>query len=174
MKSLSTQLFAVLKRDKVIQAPQVNTADILSLIQREMLQQLLNAETDSFLGRTKYQRMAAEDVSEEDFVGAKESEEKLYSEAEPQDPVSQSRNYRKGNYRRKLRTETGDITAAMPRDRRGGFDSVITPKGIRGLAGLKDKILMFISGGNSIQECSRILRSMTGAEVSHEYIHPVV
>lgn len=171
IKTISTQLLSVFQGGKDVQVPQVNTAEILSLIQREVLQQLINAEMDSYIGRPKYQRIAADDVSE---GAADTKEETLSKEAEHREAVSQARNYRNGSYKRKLRTDTGDITIAMPRDRNGGFDSAVAPKGVRDFAGLKEKILMLVSGGNSAQECSRILQSMLGVEVSHEYIHLVV
>ncbi|MFC8501896.1 transposase [Pedococcus sp. NPDC057267] len=75
------------------------TDGLLTALSRQLLQSALEAELSSHLGYDKH------------------------------DPVGRNRgNSRNGSTPKTVRTEIGDVTVAVPRDRHGTFEPVIVPK----------------------------------------------
>lgn len=166
------------------QQEQVKPGDVLNGIYQMVLQNLLYAEMDSYLGRAKYEHTSSKakekESAEQKQVPAAVPVESSFKqdavEVSSENPrfVSSTKNYRNGCYNRKVRSQTGDITVNMPRDRAGDFESRVLPKGLKDLTGMQDKILDLASAGNSCQDCVQIIKSMLGVTVSSEYVHLVV
>jgi putative transposase len=81
-----------------------------------------------------------------------------------------SGNSRNGSTPKRLGTEIGDIELATPRDRNGGFEPRLVPKGQRRVGGLSEMIISLYSGGMTIRDIQAHLERTLGTELSHETI----
>ena len=67
-------------------------------------------------------------------------------------PPQDQNNRRNGSTRKSLRTEQGQITVQVPRDRQGEFQPEIVPKHQRHFDGFDDKIISMYARGMSVRE----------------------
>ncbi len=67
-------------------------------------------------------------------------------------------------------TEDGTVELAVPRDRNGGFEPAIVPKGERRLDGFDDRILSLYTRGMTVRETLAHLRELYTVEVSPDPI----
>jgi putative transposase len=81
-----------------------------------------------------------------------------------------SGNSRNGSTPKRLGTEIGDIELATPRDRNGGFEPRLVPKGQRRVGGLSEMIISLYSGGMTIRDIQAHLERTLGTELSRETI----
>ena len=83
----------------------INTAQDVSSALKDMfkgaLQEMMNAEFDSSMGYSKY------------------------------DKTKEKNNYRNGTTKKKLKSEFGEFDFETPRDRKGEFEPKIVPKNVR-------------------------------------------
>lgn len=108
---------------------------------KEMLQQLLEAELDATLG---YKKNHKED--------------------------KQVLNKRNGYSSKKLKTQFGEITVDVPRDRNSEFNPVIVPKFQRNISDLDEKIIALYARGLSTRDISSELYDLYKIELSAEMI----
>jgi putative transposase len=81
-----------------------------------------------------------------------------------------SGNSRNGFTPKRLGTEVGDFDLATPRDRNGGFEPRLVPKGTRRLGGLSDMIISLYARGMTIRDIQAHLEGTLGSQLSHETI----
>lgn len=119
---------------------ELNTAQDLSSALKDMfkdaLQEMMNAEFDSTMGYSKY------------------------------DKTSEKTNYRNGTTKKKLKSEFGEFDFETPRDRNGEFDPKIVPKNKRDVSGIEDKIISLYSRGLTTREINEQIQDLYGIEVS--------
>jgi putative transposase len=82
-------------------------------------------------------------------------------------------NRRNGISLKTLKTESGDITIEVPRDREGSFDPVLVQKHQRRLPGFDDKVIALYARGLSMKEIQGYLHEIYGTDVSVELISEI-
>ena len=93
---------------------------------------------------------------------------------EPGAPEGQgSGNSRNGTGKKTLRTDQGDVTVEVPRDRNGTFEPKLVKKHQRSFKGFDDKILSMYARGMSVRDIQAHLAEIYGTEVSPDLISRV-
>lgn len=119
---------------------ELNTAQDLSSALKNMfkdaLQEMMNAEFDSSMGYSKY------------------------------DKTSEKNNYRNGTTKKNLKSEFGEFEFETPRDRNGEFDPKIVPKNTRDVSGIEDKIISLYARGLTTREINEQIQDLYGIEIS--------
>lgn len=90
-----------------------------------------------------------------------------------QPPPEEQDNRRNGRTPKTLRTEQGNLTVQIPRDRKGAFEPEIVPKHQRHFDGFDDKILSMYGRGMSVRDIRAHLEEIYGVEVSPDLISKV-
>ncbi len=118
----------------------IKTAQDLSSALKDMfkgaLQEMMNAEFDSSMGYSKY------------------------------DKKTEKSNYRNGTTKKKLKSEFGEFDFETPRDRNGEFEPQIVPKNTRDVSGIEDKIISLYGRGLTTREINEQIQDLYGIEVS--------
>jgi transposase-like protein len=118
----------------------VKTAQDLSSALKDMfkgaLQEMMNAEFDSSMGYSKY------------------------------DKKTEKTNYRNGSTKKNLKSEFGEFEFETPRDRNGEFEPKIVPKNTRDVSGIEDKIISLYGRGLTTREINEQIQDLYGIEVS--------
>ena len=118
----------------------INSAQDLSSALKDMfkgaLQEMMNAEFDSSMGYSKY------------------------------DKTKEKTNYRNGTTKKKLKSEFGEFDFETPRDRKGEFEPKIVPKNVRDVSGIEDKIISLYGRGLTTREINEQIHDLYGIEVS--------
>lgn len=119
---------------------EIETAGDLSTALKDMfkdaLQEMMNAEFDSSMGYSKY------------------------------DKTLEKTNYRNGSTKKKLKSEFGEFEFETPRDRNGEFEPKIVPKNKRDVSGIEDKIISLYGRGLTTREINEQIQDLYGIEVS--------
>lgn len=119
---------------------ELNTAQDLSSALKNMfkdaLQEMMNAEFDSSMGYSKY------------------------------DKTSEKTNYRNGSTKKNLKSEFGEFEFETPRDRNGEFEPKIVPKNVRDVSGIEDKIISLYARGLTTREINEQIQDLYGIEIS--------
>ena len=119
---------------------ELNTAQDLSSALKNMfkdaLQEMMNAEFDSSMGYSKY------------------------------DKTSEKTNYRNGSTKKNLKSEFGEFEFETPRDRNGEFEPKIVPKNMRDVSGIEDKIISLYASGLTTREINEQIQDLYGIEIS--------
>ena len=119
---------------------ELNTAQDLSSALKNMfkdaLQEMMNAEFDSSMGYSKY------------------------------DKTSEKSNYRNGSTKKNLKSEFGEFEFETPRDRNGEFEPKIVPKNVRDVSGIEDKIISLYARGLTTREINEQIQDLYGIEIS--------
>ena len=119
---------------------ELNTAQDLSSALKNMfkdaLQEMMNAEFDSSMGYSKY------------------------------DKTSEKTNYRNGSTKKNLKSEFGEFEFETPRDRNGEFAPKIVPKNVRDVSGIEDKIISLYARGLTTREINEQIQDLYGIEIS--------
>jgi len=84
-----------------------------------------------------------------------------------------SGNSRNGAGKKTLRTDQGDVTVEVPRDRNGTFEPKLVKKHQRSFKGFDDKILSMYARGMSVRDIQAHLAEIYGTEVSPDLISRV-
>ena len=100
------------------------------------LQEMMNAEFDSSMGYSKY------------------------------DKKIEKTNYRNGSTKKNLKSEFGEFEFETPRDRNGEFEPKIVPKNKRDVSGIEDKIISLYGRGLTTREINEQIQDLYGIEVS--------
>ena len=118
----------------------INTAQDLSSALKDMfkgaLQEMMNAEFDSSMGYSKY------------------------------DKTTEKANYRNGTTKKNLKSEFGSFEFETPRDRNGEFEPKIVPKNTRDVSGIEDKIISLYAKGLTTRDINEQIQELYGIEVS--------
>ena len=90
------------------------------------------------------------------------------------DPAGRgSPNSRNGTTSKTVRTEIGDVTVAMPRDRAGNFEPQIVKKHQRRLAGFDEAVISLYGKGNTTGDIAAYLSEVYDTEVSRDLVSKV-
>ncbi len=90
------------------------------------------------------------------------------------DPVGRnSGNSRNGSTSKTLRTEVGEITVQVPRDRAGTFVPAVVPKHSRRLAGFDEAVISLYAKGMTTGDIVNHLSDVYGEEVSRDLVSKV-
>jgi putative transposase len=93
---------------------------------------------------------------------------------EPGAPEGQgSGNSRNGAGKKTLRTDQGEVTVEVPRDRNGTFEPKLVKKHQRSFKGFDDKILSMYARGMSVRDIQAHLAEIYGTEISPDFISRV-
>lgn len=111
-------------------------SDALKDMFKGVLQEMMNAEFDSSMGYSKY------------------------------DKVSEKSNYRNGSTKKTLKSEFGSFEFETPRDRKGEFEPKIVPKNTRDVSGIEDKIISLYARGLTTREINEQIQDLYGIDVS--------
>ena len=118
----------------------IQSAQDLSSALKDMfkgaLQEMMNAEFDSSMGYSKY------------------------------DKKTEKSNYRNGTIKKKLKSEFGEFDFETPRDRNGEFEPKIVPKNTRDVSGIEDKIISLYGRGLTTREINEQIQDLYDIEVS--------
>lgn len=118
----------------------IESAQDLSSALKDMfkgaLQEMMNAEFESSMGYSKY------------------------------DKKIEKNNYRNGTTKKKLKSEFGEFDFGTPRDRNGEFEPKIVPKNTRDVSGIEDKIISLYGRGLTTREINEQIQDLYGIEVS--------
>ena len=82
-------------------------------------------------------------------------------------------NSRNGHTEKTVKTESGPMTIAVPRDRDGSFAPKLIPKNLRRLTGFDEKVLALYARGMTTREIQGHLQEIYGTEVSPQLISEV-
>ena len=115
----------------------------------DVLQQVMEAELDTKLGYEKSQRTANEDES------------------------GLSKNYRNGHSKKTVKTQLGEVTINVPRDRNGEYEPSIIGKYNRNADGMEEKILSLYSCGMSQRDISEQIKNLYDVEISPELVSKI-
>lgn len=90
------------------------------------------------------------------------------------DPVGRgSGNSRNGTSPKVLLTEAGAVDLDIPRDRNGGFEPKVVPKGTTRLKGFNDRIVSLYARGMTVRDVRSHLEEIYGVDVSPDLISKV-
>lgn len=129
------ELLKILQENYEIETAQDLSGAIKDLF-KDALQQMMNAEFDSSMGYSKY------------------------------DKKIEKTNYRNGTTKKNLKSEFGEFEFETPRDRNGDFEPKIVPKNKRDVSGIEDKIISLYGRGLSTREINDQIQDLYGIEVS--------
>ncbi len=119
---------------------ELNSAQDLSFALKDLfkdaLQQMMNAEYDTAMGYSKY------------------------------DKTNEKTNYRNGSTKKTLKSEFGEFEFETPRDRNGEFEPKIVPKNKRDVSGIEDKIISLYGRGLTTREINEQIQDLYGIDVS--------
>jgi transposase-like protein len=119
--------------------------DILKEIFSPLMEDMLQGELDAHLGYQKHDQLPKE-----------------------------TKNRRNGSFPKTVRSKMGEMTLAIPRDRDGGFEPALVPKGMRDVSGVEEKVLSMYAKGLSDRDISATVDDIYGFNVSHETISRIV
>jgi putative transposase len=82
-------------------------------------------------------------------------------------------NRRNGHYEKSVITGEETLELQVPRDRDGGFEPRLVPKGVRRFAGFDDKVISMYARGMTMREIQEHLYEIYGTDVSPDLISSV-
>ena len=115
----------------------------------DVLQQVMEAELDTKLGYEKSERTSNDDESR------------------------LSKNYRNGHSKKTVKTQLGEVTINVPRDRNGEYEPTIIGKYNRNADGMEEKILSLYSCGMSQRDISEQIKNLYDVEISPELVSKI-
>ena len=115
----------------------------------DVLQQVMEAELDTKLGYEKSKRTSNNDES------------------------GLSKNYRNGHSKKTVKTQLGEVTINVPRDRNGEYEPSIINKYNRNADGMEEKILSLYSCGMSQRDISEQIKNLYDVEISPELVSKI-
>lgn len=115
----------------------------------DVLKQVMEAELDAKLGYEKSERISNNDER------------------------SMSKNYRNGHSKKTVKTQLGEVTIQVPRDRNGEYEPSIIGKYNRNVDGMEEKILALYSCGMSQRDISEQIKNLYDVEISPELVSKI-
>lgn len=86
----------------------------------------------------------------------------------------QTDNSRNGISEKTLKSDFGNLTISMPRDRDSSFKPIVIPKGSRILGGMEDQILNLYAMGVTQRDICKFAQDIYGCEISPEAVSSIV
>ena len=121
---------------------QKDLSDITGQLMKVVLESALNTELDTHLGYEKSVKS-----------------------------LTRKKNTRNGYSKKTIKSDKGNLTIDIPRDRDSSFDPQIIPKGRTRLDGFEDNILALYSRGMTTRDIQEAIKDLySGAEISHSVI----
>jgi len=121
---------------------QKDLSDITGQLMKVVLESALNTELDTHLGYEKNVKS-----------------------------LTRKKNTRNGYSKKTIKSDKGNLTIDIPRDRDSSFDPQIIPKGRTRLDGFEDNILALYSRGMTTRDIQEAIKDLySGAEISHSVI----
>ena len=88
-------------------------------------------------------------------------------------PGRKTGNTRNGHGKKRVKSESGEMDLAIPRDRKGSFEPQLVKKGQRRFDGFDDKIISMYARGMTVREIQAHLKELYGVQVSPDLISRV-
>lgn len=82
-------------------------------------------------------------------------------------------NRRNGYGKKTLKTSSGEVEIAVPRDRDGSFEPQIIPKRKRDVSEIEDKVIAMYARGMSQRDISSTIEDIYGFSVSHDMVSDI-
>jgi len=146
-------------------ANQARTAEDISglmrLMMKSALERMLNTEMDVHLGRRPLATGLVEGVSSPGALP-----DVAAPTGSPGASGKRSPNRRNGHSRKTVRSGTGDLTIATPRDRDGTFEPQLIGKHQRRVPGFDEKILALYAKGMTTRDIQDLVRELYGVDIS--------
>lgn len=114
-------------------------------------------------GMNKIKKMIIEDLYQAEL------DEDLKYEKSAKRPKN-SANYRNGNYRKLVKSSTGNIELLVPRDRQGKYEPQIVKKHQMDISNIEEKIIGLFAAGMSNRDISDNIKDLYSLEVSPQTI----
>jgi len=137
----------------------------MQVMMKSALERMLDTEMDVHLGRRRLPEAA-----EESAGTAMPPPEP--AAAEPGAPRKMP-NRRNGRSKKTVRSDSGELTIATPRDRDGTFEPQLIEKHQRRVPGFDEKILALYAKGMTTRDIQDIVRELYGVEVSPTLISEI-
>ena len=83
-------------------------------------------------------------------------------------------NRRNGSYPKTVRSQFGELSLDIPRDREGEFEPALVPNGKRDVSGIEEKALSMYAKGMSDRDISTTIDEIYGFTLSHDTISRIV
>ena len=122
---------------------------LLTALTKRVLQNALEAEMDAHLGYAKHDRAGADQHGPADG------------------------NVRNGSSPKTIRTEVGEVTIQVPRDRSGTFEPKIVPKHARRLSGFDEAVISLYAKGMTTGDIAAHLAEVYDTEISRDLVSRV-
>jgi transposase-like protein len=122
---------------------------LLTAFTRQVLQAALEAEMAAHLGYDKHDRAGADESGSADG------------------------NVRNGSTPKTVRTEIGEVTIQVPRDRAGTFEPVIVPRHTRRLTGFDEAVISLYAKGMTTGDICAHLAEIYDTEISRDLVSRV-
>jgi len=156
----------VLAREIAGQARTIEDVNgLMRLMMKSALERMLDTEMDVHLGR----RPLAEPSGPSE--GAAMPTTGLPAAAAT--PPKKAPNRRNGRSKKTVRSDTGELTIATPRDRDGTFEPQLIEKHQRRVPGFDEKILALYAKGMTTRDIQEIVHELYGVEVSATLISEI-
>ena len=138
---------------------------LMRLMMKSALERMLDTEMDVHLGRRPLPEPA-----EESAAAATAPVESPAAEAGSPKKVSNRRN---GRSKKTVRSDSGELTIATPRDRDSTFEPQLIEKYQRRVPGFDEKILALYAKGMTTRDIQEIVQELYGVEVSPTLISEI-
>jgi putative transposase len=135
--------------------------DLMRLMMKSTIQQMLDTEMDVHLGR-RPSIFPAEAVGEESTAT---TETPLSTETQASSSKKRP-NRRNGRSKKTVRSEMGELDISTPRDRDGTFEPLLIGKHQRRVPGFDEKILALYAKGMTTRDIQEIVRELYGVKIS--------
>jgi len=156
----------VLAREIAGQARTIEDVNgLMRLMMKSALERMLDTEMDVHLGRRP--------LADPSGPSAGTATAPAESPAAETEPSKKRPNRRNGRSRKTVRSETGDLTIATPRDREGAFEPQLIEKYQRRVPGFDEKILALYAKGMTTRDIQEIVQELYGVEVSATLISEI-
>jgi putative transposase len=156
----------VLAREIAGQARTIEDVNgLMRLMMKSALERMLDTEMDVHLGRRRLS-----EASGPSMVPATPPTELPTFAPEPS---KKGWNRRNGRSKKTVRSDSGDLTIATPRDRDGTFEPQLIEKHQRRVPGFDEKILALYAKGMTTRDIQEIVQELYGVEVSATLISEI-
>ncbi|NGN95444.1 IS256 family transposase [Nocardioides sp. KC13] len=133
---------------------------LLTALTQKVLQSALEAEMADHLGRNRYERTG--DPAGQAGQGGPEM-----------DRPGRAVNVRNGSYPKRVRTEVGEVTVQVPRDREGSFEPAIVAKRQKRLSGFDEAVISLYAKGMTTGDIANHLAEVYDTEISRGLVSRV-
>lgn len=138
---------------------------LMRLMMKATLERMRDTEMDVHLGRRPLSNQTEASVASTTAPSEPPAGEAGRSKKAP--------NRRNGRSKKTVRSDSGELTIATPRDRDGTFEPQVIEKHQRRVPGFDDKILALYAKGMTTRDIQDIVRELYGVEISPSLISEI-